>query len=515
MELNYKGIKQKEAFAKADIRLPLYDAEKVAENTKKSPQWLHFGAGNIFRIFIGGIAQRLIENGDTDKGIVCAEAFDCDVIEKIYKPFDNLILAVTLRHDGSKDKRVIGSVAEALITDRDLERLKEIFKDPGLQMVSFTITEKGYSSNEDSAMGILCCLLLERYNENKAPIAVVSMDNCSHNGERIKSSVLAIAEKWLERGKTDKGFIEYINNENIVAFPWTMIDKITPRPSKAVAAELEDAGLSNMQPIVTSKNTFIAPFVNAEETEYLVIEDKFPNGRPPLENGGVYMTDRDTVNKVEKMKVTACLNPLHTALAVYGCLLGYTLISEEMKDPELRRLVEMIGLSEGLPVVDDPKIISPKNFADEVLNIRIPNAFMPDSPQRIATDTSQKVGVRFGETIKAYVEKYGSGERLVGIPLAIAGWCRYLLGTDDQGNEFQLSPDPLLYELRKNIKDVKIGENNGIENRLKPILSDEKIFGVDLYLAGIGDKIEGMAAELSAGKGAVRNTLKKYLGNYD
>ena len=80
-----------------------------------------------------------------------------------------------------------------------------------------------------------------------------------------------------------------------------------------------------------AKNTYVAPFVNAEETEYLVIEDKFPNGRPELEKGGLIFTTRETVDKVEKMKVCTCLNPLHTALAVFGCLLDYNLISAEMK----------------------------------------------------------------------------------------------------------------------------------------------------------------------------------------
>lgn len=73
-----------------------------------------------------------------------------------------------------------------------------------------------------------------------------------------------------------------------------------------------------------------------------------------------------------------------------------------MKDLELRKLVETIGYKEGLPVVVNPGIIKPKNFIDEVLQVRIPNTFMPDIPQRIATDTSQKLGIRFGETIKSY-----------------------------------------------------------------------------------------------------------------
>ena len=92
-----------------------------------------------------------------------------------------------------------------------------------------------------------------------------------------------------------------------------------------------------MQPVITSKSTYIAPFVNAEGPQYLVIEDSFPNGRPAMEKtegAGVYLTDRDTVNKSERMKVTVCLNPIHTALGPYGCVLGYELFSDEMKDPQ-------------------------------------------------------------------------------------------------------------------------------------------------------------------------------------
>ena len=228
-------------------------------------------------------------------------------------------------------------------------------------------------------------------------------------------------------------------------FPaWSMIDKITPRPADSVCEELEKAGVEGMAPVITSKKTYIAPFVNAEGPQYLVIEDKFPNGRPALEKAGVYMTDRDTVNKVERMKVTTCLNPLHTALAVYGCVLGYDLIANEMKDEELNKLVHQIGPVEGMPVVTNPGILSPEAFVDEVINVRIPNPFMPDTPQRIATDTSQKVGIRYGETIKSYVAKYGDAKKLTAIPLAIAGWCRYLLGVQDVGEKFELSADPMV-----------------------------------------------------------------------
>ena len=291
-----------------------------------------------------------------------------------------------------------------------------------------------------------------------------------------------------------------------------MIDKITPRPDASVKKMLEDCGFTDTESIVTTKNTYVAPFVNAEEAQYLVIENAFPNGRPALENAGVMFTSREAVEKVERMKVCTCLNPLHTALAVYGCLLGYTKISDEMKDADLVKLVEIIGYKEGLPVVTDPGILSPKKFIDEVLQIRVPNPFMPDTPQRIACDTSQKLSIRFGETIKEYMASPDLDVKsLKFIPMVQAGWCRYLLGVDDELNAFTVSPDPRYEELAGKQAGVKVGQSCDVHAVLAPILSNAKIFGVDLYEAGLGEYVESIFAELIAGKGAVRETLKKHL----
>ena len=274
---------------------------------------------------------------------------------------------------------------------------------------------------------------------------------------------------------------------------------------------LTEAGIEDMAPLETPRGTFVAPFVNAEKAQYLVIEDKFPNGRPPLEKAGVYFTDRDTVNKTERMKVTTCLNPLHTALAVYGCLLGYTLIREEMKDEDLVKLIRRLGYQEGLPVVTDPGILSPKAFIDEVMEERLPNPFMPDAPQRIATDTSQKVGIRFGETIKSYLAENRSMDELVSLPLAIAGWLRYLLAVDDKGDPMPLSGDPLLEELCPMLKGIELGKPETCGDKLTPILSNPMIFGSDLTKCPLGERIKGYFLEEIAGPGAVRATLRRHL----
>ena len=517
-----------------EIALPKYNIGAIRENTRVNPTWLHFGAGNIFRGFISSLQDSLLNAGIESTGIIAADTFDFEIIDRIFTEHDNLTLNVSLMADGSVKSEVLASVCEALKADSSdknyMERFRQIATEPSLQMISFTITEKGYAvkntqgelmpvvkediangpGKSKHAMSFVAGLLYERYKAGRLPVALVSMDNCSHNGEKLRSSVMTIANGWLKAGHVDTGFIDYISDESVVAFPWSMIDKITPRPSEKVQKMLEDMGMEDIAPIITSKKTFIAPFVNAEQPQYLVIEDSFPNGRPALEKAGVYLTDRDTVNKTERMKVTTCLNPLHTALAVYGCMLGYTLICEEMKDAELTKLVNRLGYVEGLPVVTDPGIISPKEFIDEVVKKRLPNPFMPDAPQRIATDTSQKVGIRFGETIKSYAA-LGKTNELKAIPLAIAGWLRYLLGVDDNGEPIEISADPLKDELCSKLAGIELGKPESYTGQLKDILSNETIFGSNLCVLGMDKLIEEIFVKEISGKGAVRATLKEYL----
>lgn len=532
-ELTKQGLKSTGEWRRKNIEIPSFDLDMMISNTEKSPQWIHFGAGNIFRGFVAELHQQLLNLGKAKTGILAAEAYDEEIITKTYAPYDNLTLLVIMRGDGTFEKKVVASVADGLIADpslNDWKKLQVYFSKESLQMVSFTITEKGYSLRnlqgeffdfikEDlkngpafpqSAMAKLCSLMYERYKAGGAPIALVSMDNCSHNGDKLYAGVSAIAGKWEAEGLADKGFLAYINDRQRVSFPLSMIDKITPSPSPKVRELLEADQVAGMEIIRTTKNSNVAPFVNAEKAQYLVIEDWFPNGRMPLEDAGVYFTDRETVDRVEKMKVCTCLNPLHTALAVFGCILGFQSISSEMEDADLKALVEKIGYVEGLPVVVNPGIIDPKDFIDVVIGERLPNPNMPDTPQRIACDTSQKVGIRFGETLKAYCERADLDvTKLTYIPLAIAGWCRYLLGKDDNWNSFDLSPDPMLGELTGYLKEIQLGGDSDAHKALFPILSNDKLFGVDLYAIGLGEKIEAYFVRMISEKGAVRSILQQ------
>ena len=532
LHLNRRSlVEDKAAWEQAGIALYQFDAEAVEAATKETPQWIHFGGGNIFRAFIAALQQRLLNEGLAKTGIITAETYDEEVIEHVYRPFDNLSLAVTMYADGRFENEVIGSVVESVVCRPDFaedwKRLKEIFTSPSLQIASFTITEKGYKLTDyagnyfpavaedmkngpeqvTSSMGSIAALAYARYKAGAYPFAFLSLDNCSHNGDKIKEAMTAFAQQWVANGVAEPGFADYISDETKVSFPWSMIDKITPRSSEKVQEYLKGIGFGDTELIHTNKGSYAA-FVNAENAQYLVIEDKFPNGRPALEKAGVIFTDRETVDKVERMKVCTCLNPLHTALAVYGCLLGYTLIADEMKDPQLKGLIEQMGYGEGLPVVTNPGVLDPKAFIAEVLEQRLTNGNLPDTPQRIATDTSQKVGIRFGETIRAYGDK---AKDLTYVPLVIAGWCRYLLAVDDEGKAFTPSPDPLLQNVQDALQGVVLGDVSSAKGKLRPILSNKGIFGSDLYEAGLGEKIEGYFEELIAGPHAVRNTLVKYV----
>lgn len=523
---------QKDTFTSLGIKTPEYDFEKVWDATKRAPIWLHFGGGNLFRAFHSVLQQHLIEKNETDKGIIVVSTFSKGLVEKVYHPYDNLNLDVVMKADGAIDMEVIASVAESIATysgPESWQRLKEVFRNPSLQFTTFSITEKGYDlrgldgeirgsvkaeigqglEHPKHTMVMLTALLYERYQNGKVPLALVSTDNFSHNGDKLKEAVLSVAIIWKEHGIVAEGFIDYLNDETKISFPWSMIDKITPQPSEMVADRLTAIGYGSAELIYTKLNGQAnAPFVNTEEAEYLVIEDRFPNGRPPLEKVGVYFTERVVVDKVERMKVCTCLNPLHTALAIFGCLLEYTSIAEEMKDADLKGLIEKIGYEEGMKTVTDPGIINPMNFIKEVIEVRFPNPNIPDTPQRIATDTSQKLAIRFGETIKSYVERTDLNiTDLTFIPLTIAAWCRYLMGINDAGKEMDLSPDPLLEELQTYITKVEFGNSESAANHLQPILSNQRIFGVDLYEIGLGDKVETFFKSLINGPGAVRTTL--------
>lgn len=526
-------------FAKSGITVPTYDESEIRLNTQAKPTWIHFGGGNLFRAFHAAISNQLIEAGQSNTGVIVVDTHDDAVVNDIYRKYNNRILRVVTKADGSQDRELFASVTNALFvgpvqeSTTDFDKLKQLFEQDSLQVVSFSITEKGYHLTDTAGefftpvksdiengperpqnnMSLLVSMLLARFKQGAKSIALLSTDNFSQNGDRLKNSVLTIANEWQKNGFVDQEFIDYLSNKNKVGFPLSMIDRITPNPAEEISESLANDGFEDAKILHSKQHTNIAAFTNTEEAHYLVVEDNFPNGRPAFEQAGVLMTDRDTVNDADEMKVTTCLNPLHTALAIYGSILGYQSISSEMKDENLVALIKQIGYVEGLPVVKDPKVIKPQAFIHELLTKRLPNPYIPDTPQRIATDTSQKLGVRYGVTIQHYVDDTNRDPKNLNfIPLVIATWLRYLMGINDQGESFEPSPDPMLDDLHAQVADIKLGDAElDVHENVKNILSNKTIFGVDLYEVGLGEKIETYFKTMLAGPGAIKRVLVETL----
>ena len=147
--LNKEGLRDRAAWTEKGYQLPGYDRAAMKAYTHDHPVWVHFGAGNIFRAFQCNAVERMLEAGSMKSGIIAVEGFDYEIVEKGYWPVDDYTLLVTLKADGSVEKKVIGSIAESCVLDSGNEaeyaRLREIFANPSLQMCTFTITEKGYS----------------------------------------------------------------------------------------------------------------------------------------------------------------------------------------------------------------------------------------------------------------------------------------------------------------------------------------------------------------------------------
>ncbi|QEA37559.1 mannitol dehydrogenase family protein [Leuconostoc citreum] len=534
VKLSDNYVQNRDAFELAGVKVPSYDHETVVTRGLQNPRWIHFGGGNLFRAFHAAIANDLIEQGELDSGLIVVDTFSKEVVENVYHRNNNQVLRVVTKSDGSLDKQVFGSISDAVFDSAEAQNpeLVQAFENRSLQIVTFSITEKGYAltdsqgelistvqsdlangpENPVNNIARLVSLLWRRFNNGAYPLALLSTDNFSQNGDRLKAVVLRVARAWLANGFVNQKFVDYLSDANQVSFPLSMIDRITPNPSARVSKQLLADGISGMEMFKASYGAMLASFANTEETHYLVVEDAFPNGRPALEKAGVIVTDRDTVNDVDEMKVTTSLNPLHTALALYGSILGNKSISEEMKNPDLVGLIKQIGYVEGLPVVKDPKVINPKKFIDEVVEKRLPNPYIPDTPQRIATDTSQKLAVRYGVTIQHYLDSATLDvTKLKFIPLTIAVWFRYLLAVDDDGETFEPSPDPQLSYLQEQLEGISLGFNGDLAEIVNPILMNKTLFGVDLVEAGLSEKIVTYLQEMLAGKGAVAKTLHKKL----
>lgn len=530
MKLKVKNLVEEEQWRKMEVTLPRYNIEAMRIATKENPTWVHFGMGNLFRGYIAGLQHRLLHEGSVSSGIVAVECYDEKLRKYLNVNTGKLTLDVTLLPDGSQTREVVGSVGE--IVGHKIARLRSIFEKSSVQMVTLTITPEAYNlcgedgnyteevaqdltkdgfKNPQHVLSLLTASLYARFKKgNATPIALVSFDTFGSQGSPLKDKLVEIATKWYKLGLVPVEFLRYLREDKKVSYPQVVLDKKVQIPLVHVKSVLKKAGLEGLADKRTDKGNRLSPYVNGEREQHLWIENKFPNGRPPLDKLGVQFTTKKGLIEAQDRMETCCLQPLEFVLGIYGSLLGYHYTGDMMKDQSLSDLVHCVGYQEGLSVVTTAKDET-KIYLDEVFTKRLPNGYMKQTPSSFVGESGLKMTRCFGETLKRYVKKGKPMEEMVGIPLAIAGWLRYLLEVDDRLQPMSVVLDDTSEIVQNNLQGIVVGKPETYRGQLRVLLTNDQLFGVNLQEVGLATKIEELFVAQLAGEGAVKATVKQHI----
>ena len=405
------------------------------------------------------------------------------------KPQDCLYTLSVRSGEGEK-LRIIGSVVDVIVAAQERERLLAAMADPRVRIVSLTVTEKGYchdpatgALNEadpgilhdlatptapGTAPGLIIEALARRRAAGVAPFTVLTCDNLPANGAVARR----ILTRFAELRDADLG--AWVAGE--VAFPATMVDRITPATTDEDRARVDAAlGVTDAWPVVTE------PF------SQWVIEDRFPTGRPAFEATGAEMVA--DVAPYEQMKLRL-LNGAHSSLSYLGYLGGYEFVSDVMGDASYARFVASL-MEEVTPTLELPPSTDLAGYKAALLD-RFRNPALKHRTWQICMDGSQKLPQRLLGTIRDCLKRGAPFGRLA---LGVAGWMRYVTGIDEKGQAIDVR-DPLAGDLRK-LADAA-GPN--AERLVHALVGVEKIFAKDLaadprFMSAVTERLARLLAD--------------------
>ena len=440
---------------------------------------VHLGPGAFFRAFIAPYTDEAMGAGSAngeDWGII-AVSLKSPTAREALVPQDCLYTALERCPDGDTSRQV-EAITDVLVAPEDPLAVLDTMARPEIRVVSLTITEKGYCHNPRNgslrtdhpdvahdiatsdaprtALGFLVLALSRRREAGIPPFTVLCCDNLPANGAMLRQLVTELAGQRDSAGSSD-GLAKWI--ETHVAFPSTMVDRITPATT---AADLEN--------FATISGSYDSALVIHEPFRQWVIEDDFPQGRPGWHLAGAQMVA--DVERHELMKLR-CLNGTHSALAYLGYLAGYETISEAVAYPAFTRLCERLWQDEILPTVPQPEGEDLPAYCAALMS-RYYNPAIQHRTWQIAMDGSQKLPQRILGTLR---DNLASGRMPRGLCLVIASWIRYVAGTDEAGQPIDVR-DPMADHL-------KLAATSA--DSVKALLSIEAIFGPDL--AGNADVV--------------------------
>lgn len=429
---------------------------------------VHLGLGAFHRahqaVYTDGLLRR-----DPRWGIVGA-SLRSPATRDALAPQDFLYTVVERDRKGDH-LRIIGALLGAVVAPDAPENLVALMTRPSVKIVSLTVTEKGYlrdpatgaldedqpdvrhdathSDRPRTTPGFLVAALARRREAGLPPFAVLSCDNLPSNGETTRRVVLRMAELQ------DRELARWVENE--VAFPSTMVDRIVPATADADRALVAKAlGMEDASPVVT------------ETFSQWIIEDRFPADRPAWEEtGATFTTD---VAPFERMKLRL-LNGSHSAIAYLGLLAGYPTVADAVSDPALARFIRAMMDEEVTPTLDLPASVDLSAYKDQLM-ARFANPALRHRTAQIAMDGSQKLPQRLLEPIRERIAARAPIDRLA---LAVAGWMRHAVGTDEAGRSIAID-DPMGERM-----SALAREAGPVAARLAPaLMSISEVFGEDL-----------------------------------
>ena len=445
-----------------DIVRPRYDRGALASGI------VHLGVGAFQRAHQSMYTEAAIAAGDARWGILGA-SLRSPTVRDALKPQDGLYTLAVRGADGER-LQVIGALRDVLVAPEDPAALLRAMCDPAVAIVTLTVTEKGYchdpatgaldEAHPDivhdlaapdvprSVPGFLVEALRRRRAAGGHAFTVLCCDNLPHNGLTVRTIVTRFA------ALRDRDAAGYIANE--VAFPSTMVDRITPATTdedrRAISVRL---GVEDAAPVVTE------PF-----TQW-VIEDRFPLGRPDWALAGAeFVTD---VAPYENMKLRL-LNGSHSTLAYLGYLAGYETVADTMRDPDYRRLAEGV-MDDAATTLTMPAGADVAAYKRALLE-RYANPALRHRTWQICMDGSQKLPQRLLGSIRDRLAAGLAVDRLV---MGVAGWMRYVTGIDERGKPIDVR-DPLVGRLKA------LADQAGmVAERLAPaLLGVQEVFGPEL-----------------------------------
>lgn len=413
-----------------DVAKPSYRREDVGVGI------VHIGVGGFHRSHQAMYLDRLLNSGGAREWGICGIGMlEHDArMRDVLAAQDGLYTLVLKSADGVRDARVVGSIVDYVFVPDGSAAAVARLVDPAVRIVSLTITEGGYNVHratgefdaqgpgiqEDLAapgeprtvFGLVVEALRVRRERGIAPFTVMSCDNIPGNGEVARSAFTAFAALH------DAELAEWIGAE--VAFPNSMVDRITPVTSPADVAELHDRfGVDDAWPVV------------AEPWAQWVLEDRFPLGRPRYEDVGVQMVDDVIPYELMKLRL---LNCTHQAMCYFGRLFGYEYAHEAVADPAIRTLLIEYMDREATPTLPHVPGVDLTAYKASLIE-RYANPDVRDTLARLCADSSDRIPTWL---VPVITEQLAAGGDVRLCAAIVASWARYAEGADEDDVPFDV-----------------------------------------------------------------------------